>query len=150
MRAATTKLSLDKPFGNKELQKDIQEKGYHCILHVWGTADRTKDYVWRDHGTVIGSFLYKLSWLSLSAHFICSSMSLYDYSSFSSVTNSLVYIILNRNRIHRTSLKASRRENLYNIEAYVLCLSNTNFHHHSLAYIRRSIGAQRKNKKKKN
>ena len=43
-------MSLVKPFRNKELQKDIQEKGYRCISHVWGTVDKTKDYNWRDHG----------------------------------------------------------------------------------------------------
>ncbi|KFH61784.1 hypothetical protein MVEG_12367 [Podila verticillata NRRL 6337] len=41
------KISLVKPFGNAEMQKDIQEEGYRCISHVWGTADRTVDYVWK-------------------------------------------------------------------------------------------------------
>lgn len=49
------KMSLVKPFGNKELQRDIQERGYRCISHVWGTYiaddDPDKDkYVWKDHG----------------------------------------------------------------------------------------------------
>jgi hypothetical protein len=44
------KMSLVKPFENAEMQKDIQEKGYRCILHVWGTGDKTIDYVWKDHG----------------------------------------------------------------------------------------------------
>src|SRR5690349_3785723 len=46
------KTSLVKPFGNAEMQKDIQEKGYRCISHMWGTGDKTVDYVWKDHGIV--------------------------------------------------------------------------------------------------
>jgi hypothetical protein len=45
-------MMLTKPFGDEKLQKDIQEKGYRCISHVWGTGDKTIDYVWKDHGIV--------------------------------------------------------------------------------------------------
>jgi hypothetical protein len=43
-------ISLVKPFGNTEIQKDIQRNGYRCISHVWGTADKTIDYVWKKGG----------------------------------------------------------------------------------------------------
>jgi hypothetical protein len=46
------KMSLVKPFGNMEMQKNIQRNGYRCISHVWGTADKTVDYVWKDHGII--------------------------------------------------------------------------------------------------
>jgi hypothetical protein len=45
-------LSLVKPFGNEEMQKDVQRNGYRCISHVWGITDPKKDYVWKDHGIV--------------------------------------------------------------------------------------------------
>jgi hypothetical protein len=39
-------MSLEGPF-NDESRKKIKE--YRCISHVWGTADNTKDYAWKDH-----------------------------------------------------------------------------------------------------
>jgi len=44
------RMSLVKPFGNKEMQKDIIGRGYRCISHLWGTADKAEDHIWRDHG----------------------------------------------------------------------------------------------------
>jgi hypothetical protein len=35
-------MSLEGPFDGKTVQ-------YRCISHVWGTADKTKDHVWKDH-----------------------------------------------------------------------------------------------------
>lgn len=40
-------MSLEGPF-DEESRKKVQE--YRCISHVWGTADKTKDYAWKDHG----------------------------------------------------------------------------------------------------
>jgi hypothetical protein len=39
-------MSLEGPF-DEESRKNVQE--YRCISHLWGTADKTKDYAWKDH-----------------------------------------------------------------------------------------------------
>jgi hypothetical protein len=58
------KMSLEGPFDcgiwlpqeellrREESIKKIQKIGYRCISHVWGTADKTKDYTWKDHGVI--------------------------------------------------------------------------------------------------
>jgi hypothetical protein len=41
-------MSLEGPFDEESRQK--VQGGYRCISHVWGTADKTKDYAWEGHG----------------------------------------------------------------------------------------------------
>src|SRR5689334_10701235 len=43
-------LSPEELSKREESRKYILDKGYRCISHVWGTADKTKDYAWKDHG----------------------------------------------------------------------------------------------------
>src|SRR5690349_9387149 len=43
-------MSLVTPYNDESVKQKIKE--YRCISHVWGTADKTKDYVWKDHGVV--------------------------------------------------------------------------------------------------
>lgn len=41
------KMSLVTPYKDKSVRKKIRE--YRCISHVWGTGDKSKDYIWKDH-----------------------------------------------------------------------------------------------------